>query len=197
MPVNYLPLIFGLVIFIVPVIIIVKLILLKDNFRSLLKILLIQSVLLAIIFLFVYLPGYIYMYEAHYKNDPKSQYELSRWYENHADKINSIIMIPFLKAECDVKKGFEWLNRSADNEYPEAIYALGIMYKYGIFVPDPSGRNTGGNYFPQPEKGQQLIDKAIQAGYKPNVKEEDFYYLHFMTGIVEEFDLNTRIWTKE
>lgn len=58
--------------------------------------------------------------------------------------------------------------------------ALGIRLKYGMFVPKPNDWNgPAGNVFPQPERGQEWIDRAIRGGYQPTTQEEWYYWQVF------------------
>jgi hypothetical protein len=57
------------------------------------------------------------------------------------------------------------------------IYALGVRLKYGDFVPKPPHwTGPGGNAFPQPERGQALIDQAIRGGFTRPVDGRRFYW---------------------
>jgi hypothetical protein len=55
-----------------------------------------------------------------------------------------------------------------------------VRLKYGDHVPrPPDWDGPGGNHFPQPQRGQLLIDKALRLGYQPTIKEEYFYWQQY------------------
>lgn len=107
--------------------------------------------------------------------DPEVQYELARWHENHCGALHEWLLLP---CESDVLTGYAWLEKAAQQDYPPAVYTLGVRLKYGDHVPEPvDWMGPAGNVFPQPERGQALINRALQLGYKPQTSEE----LHYMT----------------
>jgi hypothetical protein len=123
-----------------------------------------------------YIPGWWLMLQAS-RGDPGALYQLARWHENHCEKVGTFILWP---CSPDVEAGYRALERSAASNYPPAIYALGVRLKYGEHVPEPPGwMGPGGNFFPQPERGQRLIDQALQAGFTPKVHESLFYSQEF------------------
>jgi hypothetical protein len=124
----------------------------------------------------IYIPGWMLSARAH-GGDPVAQYELARWHENHCEAIQQLFFWP---CEPDVRAGYRWLEQAAAHDYPPALYALGVRLKYGDFVPRPENwTGPGGNVFPQPERGQPLIDRALRLGYKPEVPERLFYFTVF------------------
>jgi TPR repeat protein len=111
--------------------------------------------------------------------DPASQYELARWHENYCDAIQAWIV---WQCETDVRSGYVWLEKAADQDYPPAVYMLGVRLKYGEHVPRPAGWNgPEGNWFPQPERGQELIDRAIRLGFRP-YRDERIVYMRIFRG---------------
>lgn len=124
-------------------------------------------------FLSVYIPGWILMFRAG-RGDAASMYELARWTENHDEQISAYILWPF---HPDVMGGYAQLEHAAALDHPQAVYAIGVRLKYGEQVPRPADwpKNESGTYFPQPERGQELIDKAIRLGYQPTIDEKEFY----------------------
>jgi len=116
--------------------------------------------------------------------DSKAQYRYARWLENTSESIGAIMLWPF---SPDVLGGYEWLRKSAEGGFIPAIYVQGIRLKHGIHVPEPVGwSGPGGNVFPQPEKGQKLIDKAVSLGFPiPHITEESYYW-HFYRGVYEK-----------
>src|SRR5947209_2282821 len=119
---------------------------------------LLSAAFLLLVFLYVYVPGWILMVKAN-RGDAQAMFELARWTENHDEQIGAVILWPFTP---DVLGGYEWLEKSASLDYPPAIYALGVRLKYGEHVPRPANWDGAeGNYFPQPERGQAYIDRAI------------------------------------
>jgi hypothetical protein len=77
--------------------------------------------------------------------------------------------------------GYAWLEKAAAVDYPPAVYAKGVRLKFGQHVPRPADweEPPGGNVFPQPERGQALIDKAIRLGYQPTIDEDYFYWRQY------------------
>ncbi|MCY2987147.1 MAG: hypothetical protein NTY19_04665 [Planctomycetota bacterium] len=108
------------------------------------------------------------------RGDPAAMYELARWTEKHDEEIGNLILWPF---SPDVQGGYAWLEKAAAVDYPPAVYAVGVRLKYGDHVPRPPGwKGPPGGHFPQPERGQVLIDKAIHLGYRPSIEEGYFYW---------------------
>lgn len=132
--------------------------------------------LTALVTLPFFIPGWWLMWRAH-RGDGSAMYELARWHENHAERVGALILWPF---EPDTTAGYRELERAAATGHPPAMYALGLRLKHGDFVPEPSGwTGAAGNVFPQPGRGQPLIDRAVQAGFQPSVPEEQFYWQSF------------------
>ena len=128
--------------------------------------------LFAALVLYVYAPGWVLTLRAN-AGEAEAQYELGRWTENHCEQIGRFILWP---CESDVLGGYAWLEKSAAQDYPPALYALGVRLKYGEHVPQPPGwTGPGGNVFKQPERGQQYIDRALALGFRPS-EEEQYYY---------------------
>ena len=169
MPVSYLPVFITFILVIIPVCV-----LFTKQYKMVGQVLLVEGVVVWFILAVIYIPGGILWFKAAVNNDAKAQYELSRWESTHIGKTNSIFLI---YTNRETHNDFTWLEKSANNGYIPAIYALGVRYKYGEHVPEPENwGGPGGNVFSQPEKGQPLIDKAIKLGYKPTISEEYFYY---------------------
>ena len=130
-------------------------------------------IILACLFAWIYVPGAMYYCRAAL-GDSAGMYELARWTEQHDDRLGECILWPI---EPDTLGGYAWLEKSASRSYPPAVYALGVRLKLGVFVPEPPGwTGPAGNCFPQPERGQPLIDQAIGLGYQPTIPEEQFYF---------------------
>lgn len=126
--------------------------------------------------LWIYVPGWLLQAKAN-SGDAAAMYELARWTENHDCEIGVLIPWPF---QSDVDGGYAVLEKSAAMDYPPALYALGVRLKHGIFVPRPTGwTGPEGNCFPQPQRGQSLIEKACRMGYQASANEEDFYWQQF------------------
>jgi hypothetical protein len=129
---------------------------------------------LVLITLPAYIPGWVLMVKAR-GGDPAAQYELARWHERHCEAIQRWMLWP---CSPDVLAGYAWLEKAAGQDYPPAVYTLGVRLKYGQHVPQPADwRGPAGNVFPQPARGQALIDRALRLGYRPRTAEE----LHYMT----------------
>ncbi len=166
MPVSFLPVIFPALLIGVPLLFLVK------GRRQFPRVTALSTSIVLLLLLSVYVPGWVLMFRAS-RGDPAAMYELARWTEKHDNVIGEYILWPMTP---DVLGGYAWLERAANRDYPPATYALGVRIKYGIHVPRPPDWNgPAGNVFDQPLRGQALIDKAIELGYRPTVDEEDFY----------------------
>jgi TPR repeat protein len=83
----------------------------------------------------------------------------------------------FWPGSPDVAGGYYWVSKAADQQFPPAMFALGVRLKYGEHVPKPQNwTDTGGNVFPQLQSGQTLIDRAHALGFKEPVHEELYYW---------------------
>ncbi len=171
MPVSFLPLV-------VPVLLIgVPLLCLMVSKRAALIAAIFSFFSFAVIIVPVYVNG-LRMQARAETGDAESAFEYARWLENHSGRINRVILWPFSRP--DVEKGYEWVERAAEEGHPEAMYALGVRLKYGLFVPKPKGwMGPTGNVFPQPERGQEWIDRAIKGGYQPTIQEDWYYWQVF------------------
>ena len=124
----------------------------------------------------VFLPGLVYSIGANC-GSPYAQYEYARWLENHCSVLQAWLPLP---CNSDVESGYLWLERAAQHEYVPAIYMLGVRLKYGIQVPRPDNwTGPGGNTYPQPERGQMLINSALNRGYRPREADASAYYRSF------------------
>lgn len=147
-------------------------------------------IVLAIVAFFLLLiiaPFYVEGARIRYKasNDPKEMYRYARWLETTPERIGNYIL---WFGEPDVLGGYTWLERSAHAGYPAAMYAVGIRLKYGIHVPEPPNwSGPAGNVFPQPQAGQEWIEKAKKAGFKPpELDQEEYYYWHVYRGLYQK-----------
>ena len=166
MPVSYFPLV-------LPVIFIVLLIVGACRGRaSFRRAIFIVLGLFALVTLPFYVPGWWLMFCARH-GDARTLYRLAKWHEMHCERVNALIFWP---CESDMLSGFACLQRAAEKDYPPALYIVGVRLKYGEDVPEPPNwSGPSGNVFPQPERGQPLIDKALHLGFKPTVEEKLFY----------------------
>jgi hypothetical protein len=170
MPVSLFPLIFPLLLIVVPLLFLLK------SPKAFLVAAAISGGLLTALFLWVYVPGWILMARAN--GDPAAMYELARWTEKHDNQIGEFILWPL---SPDQMGGYDWLRKAAALDSPPAVYAVGVRLKYGIGVPRPPGWDGPEvNFFPQPKRGQALIDRAIGLGYQPVVDEESFYLKQYL-----------------
>ena len=170
MPISYLPFITSILLLAIP------LLCLASGRRAFLIAASISISLVALLILWVYVPGWLLMSRAD-RGDPAEQYELARWTENHSEQLGRVILWP---GKPDVLGGFAWLEKAAAQDYPPAVYLVGVRLKHGTGVPRPSGWDgPGGNHFPQPEKGQKMIDRALELGFRPPFGDEGSYYNHF------------------
>lgn len=159
MPVNFAPVILLFLAIVIPL----SLALLK-RFRASIGVVVLEIVLLVVYLLSIYMPGWRLEGLAE-RGDPVAQFQYSRWCRSVTIAGQQLI---------DVSASLNWLERSADQGYPPAIYTLGVKYKYGEEFPGHSG------LFPQPDKGQPLIDKALALGFTPPIAE-DLYYRTWYT----------------
>lgn len=112
-------------------------------------------------------------------NNASGQLRYAEWAETHAEDIGSFVLWP---ESPDVEEGFRWTERAATNGDVTAMYLIGVRLKHGIFVPRPSGwSGPEGNVFPQPETGQEWIDRALATGFVPpaGISEEEYYWRVF------------------
>lgn len=168
MPVSYLPCVTPLLLVVVP------LLFLARGRKPFLVATGISVGLVVLLFLWVYVPGWILMAQAR-NGDPVAQYNLAQWTENHCEKLGAIILWP---CRPDVLGGYAWLEKAAAQDYPPAVYLVGVRLKHGNHVPKPPDwSGPVGNHFPQPEKGQKLIDRAIELGFTPPPGDEVSYYM--------------------
>jgi hypothetical protein len=120
----------------------------------------------------VHLPGWL-LRSAAVDGDPESQYEYARWVENRSEKMNSILVWPDAP---DVLGGYQWLERAARQDYPPAVFTVGVRLKYGMHVRRPAGwSGPSGNIFRQPELGQRYIDRARELGFTRYADDSSFY----------------------
>ena len=136
--------------------------------------------LITVIFLIIILISRVYITGAYYSirannGDPVYLYELARWHECYCEDIQRFILWP---CSNDHLTGYSFLEKSAEQDYPIALYALGLRLKKGNYVPVPDG-GFGPSYphygRAQPIRGQKLINKALELGYIPTVTEGAFY----------------------
>ena len=171
MPVSYAPLFVPLLLIGIPLVY-----LLKSRKKALLAA--IGSLLtVAAILLLVFVPGWGLHHQASAGN-AAAQYRYAQWLENHGERLGALL--PWA-GEPDVYGGYAWLQKSAAQNYPPAVWLLGVRLKYGIFVPQPPNwTGPAGNVFPQPAQGQAMIDKAVNTlGYKPPTADEEGYYFQY------------------
>ena len=90
------------------------------------------------------------MLNAAHSGDAKAQYDLSAAYLE--GKI-----VP-----ADIMKSIEWLKKSADNNYPEAMFELAIMYFQGL-----ASDTTGVIVEKDDEKGISFMKRAAEKGFLP------------------------------
>lgn len=106
-----------------------------------------------------------------------AQYEYARWVDRHdwGDRF----------------EGYRWLQKSAAQDYPPALFALGSRLKHGTAVPRPEGwTGPGGNVFAQPQRGQKLIDRAVELGFLPKTNDAFFTTFEFWRDFSkEDYDL--------
>lgn len=173
MPVSYFPCMLPLLLVAVP------LLCLPLGKKSFQRAVVGSILVLVLVLLTFYVPGWILMVRAR-GGDPDVQYELARWHENHCEAIQQWLIWP---CEPDVLAGYAWLDKAAQQDYPPAVYTLGVRLKYGQHVPRPENwTGPGGNVFPQPVRGQTLIDRALELGYEPSTPEEVHYMRVYRAG---------------
>jgi hypothetical protein len=170
MPVSYVPVIVPAILILVP------LLCLRKSARAGRSAALISGVIVALILLRSFIPGGLFFVRASFGSLP-AQYEFARWRERYCEEIGELLLCP---CDPDVLGGFSSLNIAAEKGYPPAIYAVGVRLKHGDFVPRPENWNgPAGNVFPQPERGQRLIDEALRLGYRPKIAEARFYWQEY------------------
>jgi hypothetical protein len=176
-PVSYTPCLVPLLLVAVPLLCLLR------GKKAFLKALAGSLGVLTLLILWFYIPGWILMVRAR-DGDPEAQYELARWHENHCEAIQAWLLWP---CNPDVLTGYAWLEKAAEQDYPPAVYTLGVRLKYGDHVPRPADwTGPAGNVFAQPERGQALIDRALQLGYRPQTDEESHYWKVYRGGRWEQ-----------
>lgn len=174
MPVSYVPCILPFVLVALPI---TLLIMMKK--RAALVAAIVCLSIPAIHFLVVFVPGWQLKSKAAV-GDATAQYLYAQWLETHGEKLGKYWIVA---PGPDVDGGYQWLEKAANQEYPPALWILGVRLKYGLFVPrPPNWTGPGGNVFPQPERGQALIDRALELGFMPKANEETYYWSVWRTG---------------
>jgi hypothetical protein len=139
-----------------------------------------SALFLIVLVLALYLPG-LPLYLRAMRGEPAAQYQYARWTETQCERIGAIILWP---CEPNVLGGYRWLERAAAQDYPPAVYLVGVRLKHGIHVPRPQGwTGPGGNVFSQPERGQAMIDRAVnELGFGPAPDEQTYYWQVYRRG---------------
>ena len=174
MPVSYLPCLTPILLIGIPFLLLFR------SRRSAGIAAIISASLVAVLLLTVFVPGWILEAKAS-SGDGESQYRYAQWRENHSEQVGAIILWP---ASPDVLGGYQWLEEAAKNDYPPAVWLVGQRLKHGIHVPRPSGwQGPAGNVFPQPDRGQDMIDRAIdELGFQPPMDGPEYYWQHYRAG---------------
>jgi hypothetical protein len=167
MLVSPLPCVFPLLLVVVPLLFLAK------GRKAFWRAAAVSASVLVLLFLWVYVPGWVLMIKAH-RGGAAAMDELARWTENHDERLGVFVLWPITP---DVLGGYAWLERAAAQDYPPAVWLVGVRLKYGIHVPQPPNwQGAAGNVFPQPERGQAEIDRAIRLGFQPPPDEERYYW---------------------
>ena len=171
MPVSYLPCITPLLLIGLPILLLFK------SRRAAAIAAAISILILAAILLSIYVPGWRLHSQA-VAGNPYAQYRYAQWTALHLYDLQEIIFYP---CEHDDYADLPWLEKAAAQDYPPAVWLLGAKYKYGMGVPEPPNwAGPGGNVFPQPDRGQPLIDHAVKdLGYTPPPDAWAYYYQHY------------------
>jgi hypothetical protein len=174
MPVSYLPCITPFLLIGIPLLLLFK------SRRAAARAALITISLFSLVFLWIYIPGWCLYVKARSGN-AAAQYSYAQWLENHSEQVGTVIIWPF---EPDVLEGYSWLEKSANQNYPPAVWLLGARLKFGEFVREPPGwTGPGGNVFPQPIRGQALMDHAVKdLGYPAPGDPEKYYWQNYRRG---------------
>jgi hypothetical protein len=136
---------------------------------------------LALLLLVIYVPGWR-LHARAAGGDAAAQYRYAQWLENHSEQLGSVILWP---SEPDVFGGYAWLEKAAAQDYPPAVWLVGVRLKQDMFVLEPPGSTKPtSNASPRPDRGQAMIDRAVnQLGYKPPASEDTFYWQHYRRGL--------------
>lgn len=178
MPVNFLPLVVPLLLIAAPVLVGAI-----RGFRAGLTTGGLSLTVVTTFLLSVFMPGWRLQVEAE-RGNALAQYRLAKWYCIYPRQIDRYIIWPF---RPDPLASYHWLEMSAAQGFPPALYALGVHLKYGIGVPQPRNwKGPAGNVFRQPDRGQLYIDQAIARGYVPVVDEDLFIYHVFCELYVDD-----------
>jgi TPR repeat protein len=111
------------------------------------------------------------LHSAAERGDADSQFQYAKWLETRSYRLQQWLPID---GEPDVEGGYHWLTKAAAHGHPEALYALGVRWKQGLFVP-PYWHSSP----PNVARGQKLIDEAILRGYQPAIDEDVYYWKEF------------------
>jgi hypothetical protein len=69
-----------------------------------------------------------------------------------------------------------WLEKTARQDYPAAVYPLGVRLNYDEHVRQPEGwTGPGSHRFPRPERGRRLSDRARGLVCRPQTEEALHY----------------------
>jgi hypothetical protein len=175
MPVSFLPCITPLLLIGVPILFSLK------SRRAATVAAICSACLLGVFLLMIYVPGW-WLYAKAERGNPVAQYRYAQWLENHSEQVGAVILWPI---EPDVLGGYHWLEKAAAQDYPPAVWLVGVRLKEGMHVPEPPDwQGPGGNVFRQPERGQAMIDRAVnELGYKPQTDEASFYWQRYRRGL--------------
>lgn len=177
MPVSFAPVFVAVALVGVPVVLWVA-----RGYRTGLVASTVSALCLGCFLLSVFAPAWLLEAKAK-RGDPGAQYRLAKWHCTHRARISAVVYWPF---RYDPLGGYRWLESAAAQEYPPALYALGVCLKQGVGVPRPPNWNGPAGRARQPEQGQVYIDKAIEMGYVPVVKEEAFIWHVFCGDYVRD-----------
>jgi len=135
----------------------------------------ILATILASYLLSVYIPGWV-RYAHALKGDPFAEYRYAQWLDIHNGEISNVILIwPVNRFDY---RGFRWLEKAAAQQYPPAVWVVGARLRDGWCVPRPPGwTGPGGGNYPQPERGQAMMDHAVNdLGFRPPADVPQFLY---------------------
>lgn len=96
----------------------------------------------------------------------EAQFLYSRWVENHLDRLTQTV--PWF-GRHRFEESWLWLTSAAEKGHPEAIYAVAVRRKYGMFVPEPQ--------FQQQTVARDQV--FVSPSYRPRVPEEQYYWRRF------------------
>lgn len=172
MPINYWPILITIALPVVPLVLLVC-----GARRKAWKAAVVSLVYIGLVFGSVFIPGW-YLLSRAKAGDPRYQFRAARWCETYVEVLQNFVL---WWASSDVEGGLAWLEKAAKQNYPPAVYALGVHLEYGPVNPEYSTMTISLEEWKQRRqvRSMELISRAIELGYVRTTKDEFYYQLVF------------------